>query len=80
MCTRETTGKVLTRDGIINVLKTEVTTNRGVRVSITSKVCGDGQNRYAVILKNRATGARTRLRTYNRVLDAWNLYKTIRTM
>lgn len=80
MCTRETTGKKQTRDGIINVLKTEVTSNKGIRVSLTSKYCNDGQCRYAVVLKNRGTGRRTRLNSYTRVIDAWGLYKAIRTM
>ena len=72
--------KTWTRDGIITVVKTQVTTNRGVRVFLTRKTCEDGQNRYAVVIRNRGTGLHTRLKTYNRIVDAWGLYKAIATM
>ena len=77
MCTKRT----MTRDGIVNIVKTEVANNsRGVRVFLTRKTCNDGQNRYAVVIRNRRTGRHTRLRTYPTIAEAFTLYKTIREM
>lgn len=73
--------KIMTRRGLLYIVKTEVAhTTQRYRVTITRKMCKDGQVRYAVILRDRAHKHNKRLKSFNRIIDAYAMYKTIVAM
>lgn len=71
--------KITTANGtVMNIVKTECI-NKSLRLSLTRKTCRDGQNRYAVILRNRHTHRNTRIKSYPTISEAYKLYKAMAT-
>lgn len=73
--------KVNTRKyGIINIVKTEIAGNKRYRVSLSRKTLKDGQNRYAVIIRDRQTKRNMKPNSYPTISEAYRQYKAALAM
>ena len=61
----------------LEIVKKDYCKNMRVLVSLTRKTTKNGEIKHGVVITNPRSGARTRLRTFDGIGGAWNLYKTI---
>ena len=63
-----------TRSGM-EIIKSEINHNIGVKVSLTRKTTKSGKIRHAVVITNPRSGLHTRLKSFEGIGGAWELYK-----
>ena len=66
-----------TESGLV-IVKNEMNANLGVSVTLTRKTCRSGKVRYGVVITDRR-GVRMLLKSFSAIINAWGLYKTMRT-
>ena len=63
-----------TRSGL-EIVKSEMNNNIGVKVSLTRKTTKSGKIRHGVVITNPRSGIHTRLKSFEGIGKAWELYK-----